>query len=342
MLKLLAGPNGLTFDASLGNIPDLWFGPLTPLHRAQWHGTCDGDATLSKVEQRLAGDFLCMPFGKSDLTGDPQHGYTSNSAWDLVTQAPGKAVLRLARTVQGATVEKHLELSAEAPLLCQTHVVTGGEGAITLAHHPMVQARGARLSMSPKTAFIAPSKPLEKDENIFLPGARSTALTAIRGVAGPVDLSRYPETRCEDFLTAVEAPGNPLGWTAVTRDEDVVFVLKDPQVLPVTMLWLSNGGREAAPWHRRHRGVLGIEDGIAPGAEGHRAASADNPVRREGVATCLILGPRHVIRHVIGAIPRPADWQSVADIAVSGARLSLTGDSGSRVDLPIDPAIFGA
>ncbi len=150
-----------------------------------------------------------------------------------------------------------------------------------------------------------------------------------------MDLSRYPTATGEDLLTLVEAPDSRLGWTAVTRDaeNDIVFVLKDPQVLPVTMLWFSNGGRDAAPWHGRHRGVLGIEDGITAGLEGHRAALGANAVKSEGVATALELGQRQVIRHALGAIPRPEGWQTVTRIRRQAGELIITGDTGELVAL---------
>jgi hypothetical protein len=342
MLKLVAGPNGLAFDAALGNIPDLWFGPLTPLWKAQWYGTIDGMAGVARVDQRLAGDFLCLPFGKSDLIDDPQHGWTSNTGWEVQETAPGTARLRLSVPVMGASVEKRLRLLAEAPLLYQTHLIEGGDGAVTLAHHPMIQARGARIAVSPKRAFLTPTQAMVPGAALLQSNARASSLAAMPGIAGPLDLTRYPEARCSDFLTAVEAPGRTLGWTAVTRAHDVVFVLKDPRVLPVTMLWLSNGGRDAAPWHGRHLGVLGVEDGIAAGADGHRAALGDNRVRAEGVATALTLGPRHVIRHVIGAVARPEGWTTVTDIRIAGDRLILTGDGGAPVNLPFDAGFFPA
>ena len=335
MLTLIAGPNGVVVDPALGNIPDLWFGPLTPLWKAQWYGTLDDDADVAPVERRLAGDFLCLPFGASDLIGGPIHGATANSRWEVIDRAADRARLRLTVPVMGASVEKRLRLAAHAPLLYQTHVIDGGAGRVTLAHHAMVHAAGARLAFSAKRAVLAPDPAMQPGMNLTRPGGRATDLSAVPGLDGPLDLTRYPEARCEDFVTLVEAAGSPLGWTAVTRDRDVVFVVKDPRVLPVTMLWLSNGARTAHPWNGRHTGVLGIEDGIAAGSAGHRAALGDNPVAREGVATALDLGRRHEIRHVIGAIPRPEGWQTVAGVSAEGSTLTILGDDGSRVEIPI-------
>jgi hypothetical protein len=288
------------------------------------------------VERRLAGDFLCLPFGRSDLWEGPQHGHPANGPWEVVEAEADRVRLRLGPKVQGATVEKEIRIARDAPLLYQTHVIEGGSGEATLALHPMVRmAAGGRLAFSAKRAILAAEAPLEPGARLFRPGARGTDPSAFPGRDGPVDLGRYPEATGEDLLTLVEAAGSRLGWTAVTRaaEADVVFVLKDPEVLPVTMLWYSNGGRGAAPWNGRHRGVLGIEDGIAAGSAGHRAALGPNPVAAEGVPTALRLGPRHEIRHVIGALPRPPGWTTVTRIRREAGKLVLAGDGGPPVSV---------
>jgi hypothetical protein len=336
MLRLKAGRSTAVVDPVIGNIPDLTIGGIDPLHRAPWYGTIDDVNSIPAVERRLAGDFLCMPFGRSDVTDDPQHGHTANAPWKVLETEAHRVHLRLSVKVMGATVEKEVRLARSAPLLYQSHEIDGGEGRVTLAHHPMVRmAAGGRLAFSPKRAILSPERPLQPGHAIFAPGARSTKVTAFPAPGGAVDLTHYPTARGEDFLTLVEEPGSRLGWTAVTRaaENDIIFVLKDPEVLPVTMLWFSNGGRDAAPWSGRHTGVLGIEDGIAAGADGHRAALGDNPVRAEGVETALTLGPRHVIRHVIGAIAKPPGWATVTAIRREAGQLLITGDTDETVSM---------
>lgn len=333
MLRLISGPNGMVFDPALGNIPDLWFGSIMPLHRAPWYGVADDLSQMPAVERRLAGDFLCMPFGKSDVISDPQHGHTSNTPWEVLEARRDELRLRLSVPVMGATVEKEIRIAHDAPLLYQTHEITGGEGAVTLAHHPMVHmAAGGRLAFSRKRAVLTSDSPLERGAAIFPCGLRGEDPAAM---PGGLDLTHYPNRPGEDFVTLVEADKAHLGWTAVTRaaENDIVFVLKDPRVLPVTMLWFSNGGRRQVPWSGRHRGVLGIEDGIAAGALGHKAALGPNPIAAEGVPTALELGPKHVIRHVIGAIPKPKGWTTVARIHREAGKLVITGDTGEAVTL---------
>ncbi|RWB23869.1 MAG: hypothetical protein EOQ42_36070, partial [Mesorhizobium sp.] len=210
------------------------------------------------------------------------------------------------------TVDKILTLRDAHPFLYQEHVFSGGSGAISVAHHPMTAMKdGGRLAFSPKRLAATPDDPLEPDpaRGRFLLAypARSADLTRFPAAdGGTLDLTGYRMDQSrEDFVTLVEADHGGPGWTALARkaEADLVVVLKNPAELPVTMLWISNGGRDYAPWSGRHRGVLGIEDGRT--ALGHAASLGDNWLKREGVATAFALGEGGDVsfRHVIGALP---------------------------------------
>lgn len=348
---------GLRIDPRLGMLTALWFETdgrrIAPLHQAPWldEPAVQVDAALPLVERRLAGDFFCAPFAMHGVASLPIHGWPANSPWEVeeITQTGkgGLARLSLLRPVQGARLTKVVELSAHDPLVYQTHDLTGGDGPLTLGHHPMLRMAGRGwMSYSPKRLAQTPAQPLEPGGGWLTYAASSTDLTAFPGRDGPADLTRYPQTRGhEDFVTLIEAPGSRLGWTVVIREDedDMVLFLKDPAVLPVTMLWFSNGGRSFAPWNGRHTGVLGIEDGCAAGLVSLAAAAAPNPVSETGVATVLHLaeGQRHRIRHVIGAVPRPAGWQQVRSVQIDGASLVLTEVSGDRVVLAYRRGFFG-
>lgn len=338
-------------DPSLGNLPNLtfrWGGRvLEPLHRAPWIEDASFPDGMPLVDRKLSGDFLCAPFGMGDVEPSPPHGWTSNAPWNVTGQQGHSLSFEFSRPVMGARITKHVELSADAPLLYQTHQLSGGSGGLTLAHHPMMRVTGgARLFCSPKRLAITPGSPIVDGRHCFALGAQTDDLNAIPSSdGGTVDAMQLPiATGTEDFITLVEAEGSSLGWTAVIREafDDIVFVLKDPHVLPVTMLWHSNGGREDAPWNARHVGVLGIEDGIAAGAAGHKAALGDNPIRQAGVATALELSEKinHRICHVIGAIPRPKDWDVVSDIMIHEQILTLHGERDQRIDLPFKAEYF--
>ena len=58
----------------------------------------------------------------------------------------------------------------------------------------------------------------------------------------------------------INDPKVPLAWTAATfaKERYAWFALKDPAVLRGTLLWISNGGRDYAPWSGKNF-ALGVE-----------------------------------------------------------------------------------
>ncbi|MDX1743897.1 MAG: hypothetical protein R3186_09925 [Ruegeria sp.] len=341
-------PSGrVTVDPLIGNIRKLEFQvggrSLSPLHNAPWADDADtlADKSLPPVEASLCGDFFCAPFGNTDVDDTPIHGWTANSRWRRLSCTQETLSFGLERRVMGAQVSKTLTLAGNAPLLYQTHEITGGEGQLTVAHHPMIRLSGSgTLSVSQKRAAITPDTALEAGRNRLALGHRADDISCFPAEGGgTVDLHHLPiADRHEDFVTLVEAADSDLGWTAIIRDteDDIIFVLKNPDILPLTMLWHSNGGRDYSPWNGRHRGVLGIEDGCAAGAAGYLAALGPNPISDEGVPTALTLGRRIRIAHVIGAVPRPKGWARIQAITAENDQLTLSEAGGASLALPFD------
>jgi len=59
---------------------------------------------------------------------------------------------------------------------------------------------------------------------------------------------------------------------------------------PSLMLWMSNRGRQFAPWNGRHL-ALGVEPVCAPFDLGTAFANAETPLSRAGIATGVDLQP---------------------------------------------------
>ncbi|WP_457150159.1 hypothetical protein [Mesorhizobium sp. P5_C1] len=343
----------VSLDLTVGHIADMVVDgggrKLKPLHRAPWidepRETLPKDLPEGTV--RLSGDFLCAPFSRSDVEEAPLHGWPANSAWDVTDSAATndgwRASFRLRHKVMGATVDKILTLRDDHPFLYQEHVFSGGHGAISVAHHPMTaMTGGGKLAFSPKRFAATLDDPLEPDPArgrfMLAYPARSTDLSHFPAAGGgTLDLTQYcMDDRREDFVTLVEADHGGPGWTALARqaEGDLVLVLKNPAELPITMLWLSNAGRDYAPWSGRHRGVLGIEDGRA--SVGHAASIGDNWLKREGVATAFALREGHSVsfRHVIGAMPLSGGEPPQA-VTTANGRMRLAAGS-STWEVPFD------
>lgn len=327
---------------------------VAPFHRAPW--AADPLPIVGAEDAphlaRLAGDFFCAPFAAADVEPAPAHGWTANSPWDVITieQFTGgvTANLVLRRPVMGARVVKRLTLRDDHPFIYQSHVFEGGSGDIPVANHAMVSLpRGGRLSVSPKRFAETPPRPLEaspeRGRSILAYPSRTEALDAFPMADGSsADIGIFPIGEDhEDFVMLVEAEASKLGWSSVVRsgERDVALMLKDPAVLPMTMLWFSNGGRRYAPWNGRHRNVLGVEDACAWSVLGHRASIEPNPLNQTGIPTAIRLDPHGSvdIRHIIGAAPLPNDVDAVTAIRVEDQSLVLdTGDAHS-LTLPFDP-----
>lgn len=338
MIRIAHGEAEALIDPGAGNLPHWQVSGRVPLHVAPWRDEAEvqDDPKIALVDKRLAGDFLCMPFGRDDVYGHPIHGPTANDPWDLVEHDVSVARFEHSTGVLGARVSKEVRLVGQS--LLQTHVIEGGKGAVTFAHHPMTHmAEGGRLSFSPKRAALTDPEPQHPGRNLW----------ALNQLRGDLDLdcedgrqwnpATYPAGHVvEDFCTLAEGRGHALGWTCVMRnaEDDMLLVLKDARVLPVTMLWISNGARDFPPWNSRHTGVLGIEDGCAMGGEGLRAAQGRNRLTAMGVPTVLPLGPRHVIRHAMVSLPRPPGWSDLVSVTLLRGALQLRETGGGTVTIP--------
>ena len=247
----------------------------------------------------------------------------------------------------GARLLKEITFRDDHPFAYKRHIFVCGQGRITAASHAMTRfSSSGRLSFSAKRFGETPSTPLEPDPAkgryaLHYPAQFADLSTVPLAAGGTCDLTRYPiAARHEDFVMLVEAAASSLGWAASCRsaEGDVVLSLKNPAVLPVTMLWLSNGGRDYPPWNGRNVGVLGMEEACAYSAYGHAAAIAPNSLTREGVPTAFDLDPngRVEVRHIIGALPLPPGWDAVCDIAVAEGTLRISGSARAPLDVPFD------
>lgn len=326
----------LRFEPDCGFLRDLSIRDsgrsVQPLHRVPWSGDQMPSDTPPHLG-RMEGDFFCAPFADGGGTAPILHGWPANGLWRVAPRPGGAASLtaELAQKVQGAVVTKSLHLRDGHPFVYQRHVFEGGHGTISVANHAMVSLpRGGLLSFSPKAHFRTPDAPPEPDP------ARGRSALAYPSLCrdprqfptkdgGTLDLTRYPfRPGHEDFVVATEASGRSLGWTAVVRlgFGELYLSLRDPGMLPHTMLWHSDGGRDYAPWSGRHRSCLGIEEGHAP--------------HMLGEAGGLPLG--HLdIRHAIGALAWPSE-ERVQDVVAEGGRLIVTGEEGAQRSVPFDPS----
>jgi hypothetical protein len=336
----------VTLDLAVGHIKTLAVERdgrrVAPLHRAPWTEEAHEPGMPAHLA-RLSGDFLCAPFGPSDIDGSPSHGWPANSPWrHLGTEMiPGGSTARfeLEKNVMGARVTKEFTLRHGHPFLYQRHLFSGGEGAVSVGLHMMVSLpQGGHLNFSHKLFAETPAVALEPD------GAKGHSLLAYpshfhdikkapRADGGTANLTCYPFDRNhEDFVMMAEAPENKLAWASALRhhEGDLVLSLKRPSDFPLTLLWMSNGGRYYAPWNSRHRGVLGLEEARTYSLAGHKASIAPNPLSDQGIPTSISLGAGGDVdlRQVTGIMPVPPGWDRVTRVQARDGKLAILSDNG--------------
>ena len=356
----LSGTSGrVAVDLTCGHLADLALpcgdGLVRPLHRAPWADSADTlDPAIPPVVRHLSGDFLCAPFAESDVDGGPAHGPTANAPWMETARPdgqPGDARVTLTCTgmISGARVQKTLRFRGDDPVLYQEHCLVGGHGALPVSHHAMIRPQTTcRLSMSAKRYLATSPDAIEPDatrgRSILAYPQRVAGLDRLDLKDGrTVDARTYPfADRHEDLAILMERDLDGIGWTAAAHASEgfLVFFVKLARVLPATVLWFSNGGRDYPPFDESPGRVLGIEDACTFIHAGHRASAAPNWMSNEGVPTALSLEPNGVrtIRHAIGVVPIDATWSGDVTLTPGDGRLVIRDLAGPEVMLPFDDA----
>lgn len=291
----------------------------------------------------LRGDFFCLPFGGNETAygneRHPQHGDTANLDWRLESVGSGVIHLSLPTNVRPGRVDKRIRL--EGPAIYQSHTVSGMAGPMCFGHHAMLRfpSEGGLSTSAIRSGRVFPGAfehPAEGGYTSLLPGAEFDELGKVPMADGGVaDLTRYPSREGFEDLVQIYHVDEPFAWNAVVVDGYLWFALKDPRVLPATVLWHSNGGRHYAPWNGRHRRVLGVEDVCAYFHYGLAESVAENPAP---VPTCVHLDSDRPmeIRYIMAVVAAPEGFDVVAKIEASAGGVMATSRSGKRIEAPVD------
>jgi hypothetical protein len=334
---------------------------VQPFAIAPW-ATESVDRATPAMLRSLRGDFFCMPFGGNETAfraeRHPPHGETANSDWSfesLVIDGPHTTLeLVLNTRIRRASVTKRLRVTSGHTAVYSQHVVRDATGPMSYGHHPCLRFPDepgcGHLSTSPFVyGRVFPGQfedPARGGYSCLKPGAEFISLRAVPlAIGGTADLTRYPARRgFEDLVLLVSEPVEPFAWAAVTFPKSgwAWFQLKNPAVLPSTILWISNGGRHYAPWNGRHTSVLGLEDVCADFHYGLAESAGRNPLAKLGHATHRVLSPRAplVVNFIMGVAPIPRGFDEVKSIAPDGDGIVLVAQSGKSSRVPLDTAFL--
>ncbi|WP_062119912.1 hypothetical protein [Aureimonas sp. AU40] len=239
---------------------------VEPFAEAPWHGEPDvlSDTRFPAHLRTLGGEWPCVPFGTGEA--DPaHHGHGSNADWQLVEQ--GERHLRLACDFPAGHAVERLEreiraVEGEAAVEFTLRVVTRVDCALPIGLHPIfrlpAETAGLRVEPAPFAKGQVFPETFQPDVSRLRPNALFDRLDAIDTVEGDhASLAALPAAglgeelvqlwRCEGAMSLEDT-------AAATR----VRFTWDPAAFPHCLLWVSQGGRDAAPWNGRFRG-LGVE-----------------------------------------------------------------------------------
>ncbi len=312
---------------------------IRPMHTAPWHDEALPVDTPPMIRM-LRGDFFCAPFGANDIMGGEAHGASANGRWLRRDSDRDWVEAALDETILGATLTKRVSLRPGEAMIYQRHTFTGGDGRIPVAHHAMLYARyPLKIAFAPRifagTAPGAIEVPPAGRSLLAYP-QEITDLTAAATAAGStVDLTTYPGPHGYEDVWMLVADAKPsFAWTAPTCADEgwVWFGLKNPRVLPSTIIWMSNGGRNYAPWNGRHDRVIGLEEVCSYFHLGHAASTADNPFSARGIPTTVTLRPDEPlsISYAFGVAGVPTSFGRVVDIRAVEGGVLIIDDRGSE------------
>ena len=325
--------------------------PVRPYYVNPWHG--EGLKIDTEVLRPLRGDFFGMPFGGNveSYRGEKHivHGETACRRWRLVAggRAGGVSWLTLSmRTkVRPGKVTKRLSLVDGQNVVYVRHELEGFSGRMPLGHHAILAMPAAPesvlLATSPmrfgKTNPAPPGLPAEGEYYSLAPDRRFGDLKRVPLIwkgrpAG--DCTRFP-TRAgfTDILGVISRPKSKLAWTAATYTKAgfLWFSLKDPSVLPTTLLWISNRGRHGAPWNGRNC-CLGVEDICGFFADGLAASARANALSRAGVPTAIRLSPGKptAIHSIQGVVKVPRGFGRVRKATFAPGKVTFVAVGGRK------------
>jgi hypothetical protein len=333
-------------------------GGIRPYYVSPWQD--EGQKIAEPVLVPLRGDFFCMPFGansapyrgqKYDLHGEPAGRKWALSGTETVDGVSTMSLRMKTRLPEGE-VRREFHTVDGQNVIYTREVLSGYSARVPLGHHAtlampekegsvLVATSGIRYGSTNPTPTGDPAK---GEYQSSAPDRRFKSLSRVPLLSHDPrtgDFSAFPTRRGYTDLAAVfhrPGVGKPAWTTATFTTEGYLwFALKDPDLLPTTLLWVSNRGRHFAPWDSRNC-CLGLEDVCGFFAEGIAPSLRANFLSRDGIATCVRLSPKQPteIRYVQGVVRVPRGFGRVRSAKFSAMKVAFKDTSGKTVEAPVN------
>lgn len=309
-------------------------GVFSPLHAAPWVNS-DKEAVEGRLGN-LQGDFFCCPFGGNSETGEgvqhPLHGFCAHEDWIPLDQEG-----QFQFSKGDLTIVKEVIVGEDHPAIYQRHTLSG-KGKVCYGQHVMLQTGGRNVTWwtSPfHHGQVFPGifeGPETQGRQSLMPGGRFKRLDWAPGKEGRCfDISRRPHaTGTDDLCQIFHLLDRKVAWHAALfpgSPNRLWVSIKAAKTLPSTVIWMSEGGRDYAPWNGRHTGVLALEDTCSHFhyglAESIRATRPDRP-------TCADLNKGPVVtKSGMTCIEVGFEFTQILDVEVMEGCIEVKTDAGS-------------
>ena len=330
-------------------------GPVQPYFISPWQG--ENVKLDEPVLVPLRGDFFCMPFGAPCVWRGVRHvchGEPATGKWTPGGVEVRGPVARLTMTMRTKSlpgkVTKRLGLRDGHNVVYCQHVLEGFSAQVPLGHHPMLalpDSPGAmRVATSPfKLGMTNPTPFGDPAIGHYQSLATNRKFTRLDKVPlvwkDPAfgDCSRLPaRTGFTDLLGLWARQADGPAWTTATVQNAgfMWFALKDPAMLPATLLWIANRGRHSSPWNGRNR-CLGLEDVCGFFANGAAESAGANQLSAMGIATVVKLSRSAptAVNHIQGVVKVPNGFDCVRTASFAPGKVTFTSVTGKKVTAPV-------
>ena len=304
----------------------------------------------------LRGNFFCLPFGTADEDHSDQntHGDPVAREWVLtdhsVTDDHVRASFACRTDNPPGRITKEISLIRGHNVVYSRHRLQGYSVTVPLGFHATLAPTqlGEELSVTVgQYNFGIVSERLKKyaggEYNCLKAGATFRDLEAVPTVwqhPSTIDCTTYPHV--EGFTDIVlltwlrdSSNGAPVlsspAWNAVVfpKAGALWFSLKNPAILPSTMIWMEAGGRHQGPWLGRTH-CIGVEDVCAYGGLGRTLSVGENEFSQVGVPTAVQLLPNAPLEipYIEGAVQVPPGFDRVQSIQFEDQGICFFSTSG--------------
>jgi hypothetical protein len=324
--RSLVWAHGVVSVESLGGMigPTLFVLPdgrqVAPFQVAPWANEAGGEA-LPGILKRLRGEWPCVPFGvdgdrpaKGEWPGstatptvdtDP-HGFSSNHDWTFGAGTEGSIALSITYP-EGHPIKALHRLVTPDPtttaLDFELTIEVRNDCTLPLGLHPSfrlpAKVGAMHIEVGDGITGVTFPGPVD-DTSIFEQAQFQTPWRYVALEDGSrLDVSRVPLPQAtEEILQLLDVPGTASLWNSAEGYR--VRLSWNPEHYPSALLWMSNRGRQMAPWNGRHL-ALGFEPICSAFDLGPQISAADNPISRRGTKTArrFSAGERFITRYRI-------------------------------------------